>query len=71
VLSGANSITWTTPLSQAGIATLTYRAVISYRFGAAIQNRAYANDGYNDPVLLTASTRFRAHPTYLPLIIKN
>jgi uncharacterized repeat protein (TIGR01451 family) len=71
VVAGTDSITWTTPLSRAGVATLTYRAVISYQFGAVIRNVAYADDGFSDPVMLTTETTFRGYPTYLPLIIKN
>jgi uncharacterized repeat protein (TIGR01451 family) len=71
VISDTYGITWTTPLSQDGVASLTYRAAISYRIGAAIYNTAYANDGFSDPVMLSDSATFRTYPIYLPLIYKN
>ena len=71
VESGGNVLTWTTPLSSGGVATLTYRAVISYRAGYAIANIAYADDGFNRPVRLTARAAFKVGSTYLPLILKN
>ncbi len=71
VEAGAKTLTWTTPLTRGGVATLTYRAVISYRAGYGIDNVAYATDGYGDPVRLTARAAFKVGSIYLPLIFKN
>ena len=66
-----NSLTWTTSLSTGAIATLTYQAVISYRSGQVIANRAYVSDGFGESVVLTARANFKIGSIYLPLIMKN
>ncbi len=71
VETAGDVLTWTTPLSSGGVATLTYRAVISYRAGYAIDNIAYVDDGFSNPVRLTARAAFKVGLTYLPLIFKN
>ncbi len=63
--------TWTTPLSINQVATLTYRALISYETSSAIQNTAYINDDINDPIVLSARATFKIFPTYLPVILKD
>ncbi len=70
VFSG-KSITWTTPLSYNAVATLTYRASISYKTSTAIRNTAYANDNFNDQLSLIAQTSYKIIPLYLPLIFKE
>ncbi|MEW5959769.1 MAG: hypothetical protein AB1801_18745, partial [Chloroflexota bacterium] len=69
--AGGKSITWTTALARNEVATLTYRAVISYKTSTAITNRAYAADDINQPVMLTTQSAFKVIPTYLPIIFKN
>jgi uncharacterized repeat protein (TIGR01451 family) len=71
VLTYGNSLTWTTPLSQDEVATLTYRAIISYQSQSNIVNTAQVSDGFNSPLLLTARTSFKNIPIYLPVIMKN
>lgn len=70
-ISGNRSLTWTTPLSKNGVATLTFRAVISYESGLAIVNRAYVDDKFDEPLDLSAKTYFKVFPAYLPMIYKN
>ncbi len=70
MVTGGKSFTWTTALAQNEVATLTYRAVISYETSSAIQNTVYVNDGLNDPLVLTAYTTFKIRPLYLPIIFK-
>jgi uncharacterized repeat protein (TIGR01451 family) len=70
VITGARGFTWTTALATNAPATLTYRAVISYKTSGAIENTVYVNDGLNDPLALTARTTFKSWPIYLPLIFK-
>ncbi|MEM7348219.1 MAG: hypothetical protein AAF485_28650 [Chloroflexota bacterium] len=64
-------ITWTTPLSKNEMATLTYRAIISYQSSTDIQNTAYANDDLSDQLLLMAEANFKVYPYYFPIIYKN
>jgi hypothetical protein len=71
VVYSGKTITWTTPLSKSELATLTYRAVISYKTSSAIENTAYARDNFNGPLALTARTTFKTIPVYLPIIFKN
>ncbi len=71
LVTGGKSFTWTTALASNAVATLTYRAVISYETSSAIQNTVYVNDGLNDPFTLTASTSFKVRPLYLPIIFKK
>jgi uncharacterized repeat protein (TIGR01451 family) len=71
IVTNGKSFTWTTPLAKNGVATLTYRAVISYETSSAIENTAIVDDDLNEPLALTARTAFRIWPVYLPLIYKN
>lgn len=68
LISSGKSFTWTTSLPKNQSATLTYRAVISYRIGNGIQNSATVNDGLNDPLILTNQASFKTTPIYLPII---
>lgn len=65
------TVTWTTPLARDEVATLTYRAVISYRASTSIVNRAYASDSFNEPVELAAQAFYKISPIYLPIIFKK
>ena len=71
VESGNKAITWTTALAQNEVATLTYRAVISYKTSTAIENKAVAADDINSLLELTARSYFKIIPTYLPVIFKK
>ncbi len=65
------TITWTTALAPNEVATLTYRAAISYEVGSAINNVAYVEDGIGQPVPLQARATFKVLSVYLPAIIKG
>jgi uncharacterized repeat protein (TIGR01451 family) len=71
LLTSGNSFTWTTSLAPSQVATLTYRAVISYRTSGAVVNTVAVNDGLNDPLLLTAQSTFKVSPLYFPMIYKK
>jgi uncharacterized repeat protein (TIGR01451 family) len=71
LISSNRSFTWTTSLAKDQIATLTYRAVISYQTSSGINNTAIAADGLNDPLALTAQASFKVQPLYLPIIYKK
>ena len=71
VESGNKAITWTAALAQNEVATLTYRAVISYKTSTAIENKAIAADDINSPLELTVRSYFKIIPTYLPVIFKK
>jgi uncharacterized repeat protein (TIGR01451 family) len=71
VISNGKSFTWTTPLAKNGVATLTYRALISYETSSAIENIAIVDDDLNNPLTLTAQTIFKSRNIYLPFIYKN
>ena len=68
---GRQAITWTTPLAVNETATLTYRAVISYRTSTPIDNMVLVTDNITDPVRLRARTTFKVYPLYFPIIYKN
>jgi uncharacterized repeat protein (TIGR01451 family) len=70
LVTAGKSFTWTTPLAVNEVATLTYRAVISYQTSSAIENRVVIDDDLNDPIILIARTTFRAVPLYFPIIYK-
>ena len=72
VISSSKTLTWTTSLAQGQMATLTFRArVNSASSGGFINNVAYARDGINEAILLSAQAEFKILPLYLPLIFKN
>jgi uncharacterized repeat protein (TIGR01451 family) len=71
LLSGGKSLTWTTALAKNEVATLTYRAVISYEAGIAVENTAYVQDGLNPTLALTARAAFKRMHFYLPIIWKH
>ena len=71
VAINGKTIRWTTPLAKDGVATLTYRTVISYRSSTPIRNIAYVNDNINDQLILKAITSYQAHDNFLPVILKN
>jgi hypothetical protein len=71
IVNGGKSFTWTTSLASNEVATLTYRAVISYETSSPIQNIVYVNDGLNDPLALTTGASFQIRPLYLPIIYKK
>lgn len=71
LISSDRSFTWTTSLAKDQLATLTYRAVISYQTSSGINNTAIVADGLNDPLTLTAQAAFKVQPLYLPIIYKK
>jgi len=72
VISSSRTLTWTTPLAQGQVATLTFQArVNSASSGGIINNVAYAGNGVNEPISLSAQAKFKVLPLYLPLIFKN
>jgi subtilisin family serine protease len=72
IIPNGNSFTWTTSLAkEGGIATLTYRAIISYETSSkVIKNTAYLDDGISQ-LALSAQATFKLTPIYLPLIQKK
>ncbi|RME71877.1 MAG: DUF11 domain-containing protein [Chloroflexi bacterium] len=70
VVVGSQGFTWTTPLSVGEAATLTYRAVVSYRSSGAIVHTATADDGFNPLTWLQATATYKDRSVYLPLIVK-
>jgi uncharacterized repeat protein (TIGR01451 family) len=71
LITGGQSFTWTTPLAKNEVATLTYRAVISYETSSAIENSAVVDDDLNDPLTLVARSNFKSRTIYLPIISKE
>jgi uncharacterized repeat protein (TIGR01451 family) len=71
LITNGKSFTWTTPLAVNEVATLTYRAVISYETSAAIENRVMVADDINDPLNLLARTTYKALPLYFPILYKK
>ncbi|MFN8454306.1 MAG: S8 family serine peptidase [Anaerolineae bacterium] len=71
LLTSDQSFTWTTALASNQEATLTYRAVISYRTGSAVAHTVQVNDGLNEPLLLTARSTFKVLPLYFPILFKK
>lgn len=71
LVSSGKTLTWTTALAKNEVATLTYRAVISYEAGSDIKNIAYVQDGLSPTLALTARAAFKRTRFYLPVIWKN
>jgi hypothetical protein len=69
--NGRDTITWTTPLSVNAVATLTYRAVISYQSSTPIENVVRLDDNLNEPFNVAARAYFEVFLRYFPIIFKN
>lgn len=69
--NGTDAITWTTPLSVNAVATLTYRAVISYQSSTPIDNVVRLADNLNEPFNVTARAYFEVFPMYFPIIFRE